>query len=279
MHVLFLTCTLLLLVGTLAQGEIYKWTDRDGKVHFTDNIWTVPSAYRDQVEEKASTPPGHQPALETPRKRPITTLSTHTPAAKLYAVPLRRVGNSMMAIAVLNGSVKVPLVVDTGAELTKIPTAAAQQLGLNLNDAAVIPLRSTSGIYLAPFTKIKSITVGDATVSDVEVTISDFVPGNNVGLLGMSFLDNFQITIHADDNTMILTSLPQVPGQTLYGGHSEDWWRRKFRFYRSQLDRARVNLRGQSSPKLTRTLRYFQAELTGLERKASQAAIPRHWRY
>jgi clan AA aspartic protease (TIGR02281 family) len=270
---------LLLLVGTLAQGEIYKWTDRDGKVHFTDNIWTVPSAYRDQVEEKASTPPGHQPALETPHKLPLTKLSTHTPVVKRYAVPLRRVGNSMMAVAVLNGSVKVPLVVDTGAELTKIPTAAARQLGLNLNDAAVIPLRSTSGIYLAPFTKIKSITVGDATVSDVEVTISDIVPGSNVGLLGMSFLDNFQITIHADDNTMILTSLPQVPGQTLYGGHPEDWWRRKFRFYRSQLDRARADLRGQSSPKLTRTLRYFQAELASLERKASLAAIPRHWRY
>ena len=33
-------------------GEIYRWTDEKGTVHFTDNISNVPARYRNQVEKK-----------------------------------------------------------------------------------------------------------------------------------------------------------------------------------------------------------------------------------
>jgi hypothetical protein len=37
---------LLLLVATAAQAETYKWTDKQGTVHFSDSLQSVPSAYR-----------------------------------------------------------------------------------------------------------------------------------------------------------------------------------------------------------------------------------------
>jgi clan AA aspartic protease (TIGR02281 family) len=278
MRAFSLAGTLLLLVVVAAQAKIYKWTDRDGRVYFTDNIWTVPPEYRDQAEEKASTPSPRQFTPAAPHSLP-SSLAGNTLASKHYTVPLFRVGNAMFVEVTLNGFLKSRLLVDTGAAITVISTAIARQLALDLDDAAVIPLQSASGTFLAPLTKIRSISVGNATVRDVEVIIHDITPRSSGGLLGMSFLDNFQVTMHAAAGTMTLTALTGVPGEVLYGGHPEDWWRRKFRFYRRQIALLEAQLDKQPSPKFAKTLRYFQTELATLERKASHAAVPRHWRY
>jgi hypothetical protein len=79
--------------------------------------------------------------------------------------------------------------------------------------------------------------------------------------------------------TMTLTALAASPGEALYGGHAEDWWRRKFRFYRRQIGLLEAYLSKPSSPEFAKTLRYFQAELMALDHQASLAAVPRHWRY
>jgi hypothetical protein len=78
-----------------AHGEIYKWIDRNGKVHFTDNISAVPPEYRHQVEEKTSaSPPARTP--EASGYLPIATPAPAGPSAGTYTVPLHRVGNSML---------------------------------------------------------------------------------------------------------------------------------------------------------------------------------------
>jgi hypothetical protein len=56
----------------LASGQIYKWIDRQGNVHFTDNPSRIPSEYRVNVEvEQVSPPnplvaPGDEPAQPPP---------------------------------------------------------------------------------------------------------------------------------------------------------------------------------------------------------------------
>jgi clan AA aspartic protease (TIGR02281 family) len=272
-----LAWALLLLLSAPVHAKIYKWTDRNGKVHFTDNIAAIPPEYRDQVEEKTSTLP---PA----ERLPATSGSAPSAAGQLAAVthhvvPLQRVGDALLVEAILGSSLKSRLVVDTGATFTVIPMAAAQQLSLDLDNAAVIPLRSVSGTFLAPLTKVKSLRVGDATVRDVEVVVYDIAPGGGVGLLGMSFLGDFQVTINAEKKAMILTDLTGSAGEALYGGRPEDWWRRKFRYYRRQIEMLEAYFKEQASPKAPKTLRYFQAELDTLDRQATQAAVPRQWRY
>jgi clan AA aspartic protease (TIGR02281 family) len=202
-----------------------------------------------------------------------------TPADKHYSVPLRRTGSILLVDVVLDNSLQTPLFVDTGATFTVISQATARQLGLHLDNAAVIPLQSASGVFLAPLTRVKSITVGEATAHDVEVVVHDIVQGSIGGLLGMSFLDNFQVTINTAAERMILSTLTPPPGEPLYGGRSEDWWRRKFRFYRRQIEFLEEYLGKQPSARLTKSLRYFQSEIDALERQASLAAVPRHWRY
>jgi clan AA aspartic protease (TIGR02281 family) len=272
-----LACALLFLLLAPVHAKIYKWTDHNGKVHFTDNMAAVPPEYREQVEEKTSTLPPSEPLPGTSGSAPSA--AGQLDAVKHHVVPLQRVGDALLVEAILGSSLKSRLIVDTGATFTVIPMAAAKQLSLDLDNAAVIPLRSVSGTFLAPLTKVKSMRVGDATVRDVEVVVYDIAPEGGVGLLGMSFLGDFQVTINAEKKAMILTDLARSAGEALYGGRPEDWWRRKFRYYRRQIESLEAYFKEQASPKATKTLRYFQAELDTLDRQATQAAVPRQWRY
>ena len=82
--VFHLSWIILLLALAPAYAEIYKWIDRDGRVHFSDTLASVPLEYRDRIEEKASLTP-------TPRRDSCPTASsprtslprTDTSASKL----------------------------------------------------------------------------------------------------------------------------------------------------------------------------------------------------
>lgn len=274
-RVFHLTWVILLLALAPAYTEIYKWVDRDGSVHFSDTLAGIPPEYRDRIEERA----GFTSTSRTdpaPRRVPPERLSI-APAPPSYAVPLRRDGNAMLVEALVGGTLRTRLLLDTGAEFTVLSTAAARRLALNLGNAAVIPLRSASGVFFAPMIKVQSIAVGDAAAYDVEVVVHDATPGFD-GLLGMSFLDHFLITISTSDEKLILTPLPDSMDAELYGGHSKDWWIRKFRFYRAQIESLKGYFGSRYALEMERTLRYFRAELEALERHASQAGVPRRWR-
>jgi clan AA aspartic protease (TIGR02281 family) len=272
-----LSWMILLLAPALAYAEIYKWVDRDGRVHFSDTLASVPLEYRDRIEEKASlTPTPHRtPVLQ--RAAPEHLSPAPRPAPPSYAVPLQRDGHAMLVEALVSDTVRARLLLDTGAEFTVLSTAAARRLAVNLGDAAIIPLRSASGVFFAPMIKVPSITVGDAAAYDVEVIVHDATPGLD-GLLGMSFLDNFLVTISTSNARLILTPLTDSVDAELYGGHPKDWWIRKFRFYRTQIDSLRGSASGRYALEMERTLRYFRTELEALERQASQAGVPRRWR-
>ena len=275
MRVVMLACVILLLPLSVAVGKIYKWVDQHGAVHFTDNPAAIPAPYRDQVETSSESAPPPQPEPPPSQAVPVRTL----PAPQVIVAPLQRVGNALIVQALLNGFVRAPLVVDTGASFTVISTASARRLGLDLKRAAVIPMQSVSGTFLARLTKVRSLSVGGATVDDVEVIVHDMSPGEHVGLLGMSFLDNFQVTISAASHVMRLTPLHQDASAELFGGKPEEWWKRKFSFYRQQLAQIEAYLASNPMPELEHTRRYFRNELASLERRASRAAVPRKWRY
>jgi clan AA aspartic protease (TIGR02281 family) len=274
-RVFHLTWVLLLLALAPAYTEIYKWVDSDGSVHFSDTLAGIPPEYRDRIEERVgltSTSRGDlAPRRVTPERRSIA------PAPPSYAVPLRRDGNAMLVEALVGGTLRARLLLDTGAEFTVLSTAAARRLALNLGNAAVIPLRSASGVFFAPMIKVQSIAVGDAVVYDVEVVVHDATPGLD-GLLGMSFLDNFLVTISTSKEKLMLTPLPDSMDAELYGGHPKDWWIRKFRFYRTQIESLKGYFGSRYMLEMERSLRYFRAELEALERQASQAGVPRRWR-
>ena len=276
MRVVVLIGVMLLLPLSVAMGKIYKWVDQNGAVHFTDNPDAIPIPYRDQIETSSEPDlPLPQPQPPAPQAVPVRT--PRPPQG--IVVPLQRAGNAMLVQVLLNGFVRAPLIVDTGASFTVISTASARRLGIDLKRAAVIPMQSVSGPFMARLTKVRSLSVGGARVDDVEVIVHDTSPGKNVGLLGMSFLDSFQVTISAASNAMRLTPLHPNANSKWFGGRPENWWKRKFRFYRQQLAQIDAYLASKPMPELEQTRRYFRAELASLERRASRAAVPRHWRY
>jgi clan AA aspartic protease (TIGR02281 family) len=276
---LLLAWTLFILSHALGHARIYRWVDQDGRRHFTNNPAAIPPAYRHQIDElpEALQPESMPPS--TPASPASHPASPATPAPQSYRVPLQRIGNAFFVDAVVNDSAKVRLHVDTGATQTVILPKLAERLRLDLDRADILPVETANGVVLTRLTQVRSITVGDATVRDVDVIVHDVELSRSDGLLGMSFLGRFQVTLDTSRNIMILTSLPETNGLEAHGGRSETWWKNQFRFYRHSIARIQEQLQEQSTPELQRTLRFLKDKLSALEHKASLASVPRHWRY
>jgi aspartyl protease family protein len=85
----------------------------------------------------------------------------------------------------------VEFLVDTGATLTTLSRDDAERIGLDFEDGKPIRAMTANGAVQGWRVSLDSVRVGDATVGDVDAMVIDTDLG--VGLLGMSFLDRFDI--------------------------------------------------------------------------------------
>jgi micrococcal nuclease len=78
----------MLVLGLAGGGaaEIYKWVDRDGEVHFTDDYSLVPPAYRDRVQSRPSSPSSETPLPPTSSAKSKKGQSTKTPSPRVSAI-------------------------------------------------------------------------------------------------------------------------------------------------------------------------------------------------
>jgi Domain of unknown function (DUF4124) len=56
----------------VAWGQMYKWTDQQGTVHFTDNVSHIPPAYRAKAQLLETSPPSQPSAPATPSEESAT---------------------------------------------------------------------------------------------------------------------------------------------------------------------------------------------------------------
>jgi clan AA aspartic protease (TIGR02281 family) len=92
------------------------------------------------------------------------------------------------------GSIKVDMILDTGASLTTLSWADLKVIGY---DPAVVSDRqeviTANGVIEALKLRVDRISVGDAEAGDVEVICHDIPEFTGVrGLLGLSFLKHFR---------------------------------------------------------------------------------------
>ncbi|MGH8069169.1 MAG: DUF4124 domain-containing protein, partial [Candidatus Entotheonellia bacterium] len=89
-----------LVCGLAGEGtaEIYKWLDRDGQVHFTDDYSVVPPEYRDGVQSRPSSPPTDRPLPPASAARSKKGGNTKAPSPRLSAP-----GGPAKVVAVLDG--------------------------------------------------------------------------------------------------------------------------------------------------------------------------------
>jgi clan AA aspartic protease (TIGR02281 family) len=282
MRLIILLIMMLAMFVPSSYGEMYKWVDEKGTVHFTDDLSSIPEKYRQDAEAR-------KPTKETPTPQPLEKPKSSPPAKvpepEGITVDLVRRGELFLAEVVLNGRIRQYFIVDTGASFTLINRPTAKELGITIDEnTPYVPIFTASSLIFTPLVTLSSIRVGEAEVENVDVLVHD-MPTSTVGLLGNSYLSKFKVTIDSVNEKMTLNSTKGIPSPDRPGGYGQDFWVGQFHFYNRILEelrkiKGRYEGRGSSS-ELTRvnnSIRYFENRLNELERKASFAGVPRTWR-
>lgn len=174
------------LFPSLLPAGFYKWVDEQGEVHFTDNYHNIPAKYRKEVSQS-----------KYGREKGSKTLSKDTP--QRVVVHFQGKGNAIFVNAILNWKLPVIFHLDTGATHTMIIRQDALALGIDPDSMPTMKGYIADGsIVEFPRMNLSSISVGDAEVNNVEVAIG------STRLLGMNFLNDFQMNIDNENGQLIL---------------------------------------------------------------------------
>ena len=279
---------ILFLFVPLCYGEMYKWVDEKGTLHFADDISKVPEKYRPDAEMRKTPKEMKEASTPEAREKPQAVPGLTSPSGPIethgYEVNLFRRHELWLTEVILNRSLKHYFIVDTGASFTLISRQIANELGIPINETTpFISVSSVSDVMLTPLVTLRSIRVGKAEVENVDTLV--FSMPSYQGLLGNSFLNKFKVVIDSINGKMTLYSMQGTPSPDRPGGYTRDYWIGQFRFYNRNLEELRrlktaYESRGSRAElnRINNAIRYFEGQLSELERKASFAGVPRNWR-
>jgi len=282
MKLIILLIIMLAMFVPSSYGEMYKWVDEKGTVHFTDDPSSIPEKYRQDAETRKPSKEGL--TTQTPAK-PKTPPPLKSSEPEGITVDLFRKHELLLAEVILNGRLKQYFIVDTGASFTLINRPTARELGITIDEnTPFFPVFTASSLIITPLVTLQSIRVGEAEVENVDVLIHD-MPSDSAGLLGNSFLNKFRVTLDSVNGKMTLYSMQGTASPDRPGGYGKDFWVSQFRFYYRVLEelkniKRRYEGKGSSSElnRVNNAIRYFENQLSEFERKASFAGVPRNWR-
>lgn len=146
--------------------------------------------------------------LASSSNQPTAMASLLTSSPGKVVIPLSKNNNAIIVSnVVLNNKLRVNFILDTGATYTSISRQTAIQLGLDLANSNKVALKTANGIIQVPRVTIKSININGIEARDVDVTVHDLPAAQNVtGLLGLSFLEQFTVTIDKKNHRITLES-------------------------------------------------------------------------
>lgn len=192
---------LVLCLAPIAPAQIYRWTDEQGRVNYSQGLDTVPERFRSgaQFVSSPAAPPAAAPTAPPSR----VTGAAVTGGAQIRFTP----GQAIMVNARINDSGSVRLLLDTGASVTTINPRVLAQLGVSSRDAVRGSIRGVTGQADTLFVVVNSIDVQGAKTGPIRVVAHDVNLGQSDGLLGRDFLDRFQVSI--DNQAGIVTLTPR----------------------------------------------------------------------
>lgn len=128
-------------------------------------------------------------------------------------VPFDEEGPHAVVIARINDQVDARLLLDTGASTVQISEALARRLNLQLPEETQVKVRLADGSDIdAKAVILDSVQVADARAERVAgvVTAAEVSPGID-GLLGMSFLQGFDVRLDGASRKLILNRFDPKP--------------------------------------------------------------------
>jgi predicted aspartyl protease len=191
MIALILICLFLPEAGL---SDIYYWVDDQGIQNYTGALESVPEEYRPKAQ-LLSLPPAPPAPPELNPSRP-----SNGPT-KIPFSP----GSPVLVNAKINGLGPITLILDTGAERTIISPAAQSRLGLSLENAPPVILKSVTGTGYANRVWVDFIEVGDTRVGPLLVVVYESDLKGADGLLGRDFLSHLNMTIDSKEKVITLT--------------------------------------------------------------------------
>jgi hypothetical protein len=157
---------------------MYKWTDDQGGVHYTQGMDSVPARFRPNALMMAFP------------DRPVAPVANPSPgdaaAGSTTRIPFTP-GKPIMVSAKVNGGSTANLMLDTGASVTVINPRVLAGMGIGSTQAIRGSVKGATGS-------------ADVAAHDVDL-------GQGDGLLGRDFLDQFKVTI--DSTAGIVTIAPK----------------------------------------------------------------------
>jgi clan AA aspartic protease (TIGR02281 family) len=131
-----------------------------------------------------------------------------TPPEQTITVPVRRIGQLYVVSVELNGTRTAQLIIDTGASHSILSQELVRDMALLPSDfrAGLVVLKTAGGSVDAQVVRIDSMKIATAEVRNTSAavhTVPDFPAGVD-GLLGLSFLHQFEVTLDTAKNELRL---------------------------------------------------------------------------
>lgn len=198
-----------MLSAPCAWALTYECIDVTGQIIFTDSLSQLTRCVTATTSRPSSQPsPSRGEGVIAPSFAPVQpapAVSSLSPAG--VAVPVTKVGRSLVVQVRLNNQREAKLIVDTGAEITVLSHAVALDAGLlPSTTVATVTLNTAGGSIRADVFRVGTVSLGTAEARNVTAAVHDLpdAPAGVDGLLGLTFLDQFLVTLDAQKGELYL---------------------------------------------------------------------------
>ena len=132
--------------------------------------------------------------------------------ADVVKVPFDRTGEVMVVEAEVNGKHPARFIVDTGASSVVVTAELAAKAGLTSElKTSPVYVQTAGGVVDAYPSKLKALDVGGAEVKDLSVLVCETMGNDFDGLLGVNFLNRFNISLNPDTGVILFRGRDGTP--------------------------------------------------------------------
>jgi len=182
-----------------AYAEFYRYVDESGRECYTDNPGHLPPGQLGA--SNAGDGRLHDTAADTGAQQHVG-----RPAQRIV-VHYNSSDGAILVNGILNRNFPVVFLLDTGATRTMITEDDARILGLPIESSRRVQgLIADGSVVEMPVVRLASVDIGGARAENIEAVVG------RMRLLGMDFLENFEMSMNAGLGQLVLVEKRSAPG-------------------------------------------------------------------